>query len=202
MRTDLWNPTRSPIAGDLTFLLYRPDGMDPNLTHDRILDAALTVIGQAGACRMTLEAVAAEADVSKGGLLYHFPDKESLLRGVLDRHLDRRKQWMEQHKTGAGIADLMHARIDVVRMPETAPAALPLLGVLALEPKLLARPQAESAAMMARLRSDPKHFVDALLLTLASTGLIVSEALGTVTLSPDERTAVLDELHRRADLLR
>lgn len=176
--------------------------MDPNLTRDRILDAALQVIGEAGACRMTLDAVAVEADVSKGGLLYHFPDKESLLRGVLDRHLDRRKQWMEQHKAGSGIADLMHARVDVVRMPETAPAALPLLGVLALEPKLLARPRAESAAMLARLRADPKHFVDALLLTLASTGLIVSEALGTVTLSPDERTAVLDELHRRADLLR
>lgn len=198
----MWNPHPTRFAAALATLLYRPDGMDPNLTRDRILDAALNVIGEAGACRMTLDAVAAAAEVSKGGLLYHFPDKESLLRGVLDRHLDRRKRWMEQHKTGAGIADLIHARVDVVRMPETAPAALPLLGVLALEPKLLARPQAESATMMARLRSDPKHFVDALLLTLASTGLIVSEALGTVTLSPDERTAVLDELHRRADLLR
>jgi AcrR family transcriptional regulator len=176
--------------------------MDHNLTRDRILDAALNVIGESGACRMTLDAVAEAADVSKGGLLYHFPDKESLLRGVLDRHLDRRKQWMEQHKTGSGIADLMHARVDVVRMPDTAPAALPLLGVLALEPKLLKRPQAESAAMMAHLRTDPKQFVDALLLTLASTGLIVSEALGTVKLTAAERTAVLDELHRRADLLR
>lgn len=183
-------------------LLYRPDGMDPTLTRDRILDAALKVIGDAGACRMTLDAVAAQAQVSKGGLLYHFPDKESLLRGLLDRHLDRRKRWMAQHQTGSTTADLMHARVEVVRMPETAPAALPLLGVLALEPKLLARPQAESTAMLARLRSDPEHFIDALLITLASTGLIVSEALGTVTLSPDERSAVLAELHRRAELLR
>lgn len=176
--------------------------MDPNPTRDRILDAALQVIGESGACRMTLDAVAAAADVSKGGLLYHFPDKESLLRGVLDRHLDRRKTWMEQHRTGAGLADLMHARVDVVRMPETAPAAMPLLGVLALEPKLLVRPRAEGNELVARLRNDPKRFIDALLVSLASTGLIVSEALGTVTLSPDERTAVLDELHRRADLLR
>ena len=151
---------------------------------------------------MTLDAVASEAEVSKGGLLYHFPDKETLLRGLIDRHLDRRKRWMEQHRTGDGVADVVHGRIDLVRMPETAPAAMPLLGVLALEPKLLAGPRAESTDLIARLRQDPARFVDALLLILASTGLIVSEALGTVSLSPDERTALLDELHRRADLLR
>ena len=176
--------------------------MDPNPTRDRILDAALQVIAQAGACRMTLDAVAEAAGVSKGGLLYHFPDKEALLRSLLDRHLERRQHWVEQHRTGDGLADAVHARIDLVRMPETAPAAMPLLGVLALEPKLLAGPRAESAALLARLRSDPARFVDALLLTLASTGLIVSEALGTVTLGPDERAALLTELHRRTDLLR
>lgn len=176
--------------------------MDHNPTRDRILDAALQVIAEAGACRMTLDAVAAEAEVSKGGLLYHFPDKEALLRGVLDRHLERRRRWTERHRTGDGLADTVHARIDLVRMPETAPAAMPLLGVLALEPKLLAGPQAESAALLTRLRADPARFIDALLLSLASTGLIVSEALGTVTLTADERTALLDELHRRADLLR
>lgn len=178
--------------------------MDHNLTRDRILDAALQVIGDAGACRMTLDAVAAAAEVSKGGLLYHFPDKESLLRGLLDRHLDRKKAWMT--KAGAadpdGVADLLHARVDVVRMPETAPAAMPLLGILALEPKLLARPQAENAEFVARLRADPARFIQALVVSLASTGLIVSEALGTLTLSPGEREALLAELHRLADRLR
>jgi AcrR family transcriptional regulator len=99
--------------------------MEPNPTRDRILDAALQVIAQAGACRMTLDAVAEAAGVSKGGLLYHFPDKEALLRNLLDRHLDRRQHWMEQHRTGDGLADAVHARIDLVRMPETAPGGIP-----------------------------------------------------------------------------
>jgi Transcriptional regulator len=34
---------------------------------------------------MTLEAVAARANVSKGGLLYHFPSKDALVLGMVSR---------------------------------------------------------------------------------------------------------------------
>lgn len=34
---------------------------------------------------MTLEAVAKEAGVSKGGLLYHFPSKDALAQGMIER---------------------------------------------------------------------------------------------------------------------
>ena len=45
-------------------------------TRDTILSAAANLVLRKGASRMTLEAVAREAGVSKGGLLYHFPSKE------------------------------------------------------------------------------------------------------------------------------
>lgn len=46
------------------------------------------VIAAQGTLRLTLEAVAAEAGISKGGLLYHFPSKDSLLLGLLmDEHM-------------------------------------------------------------------------------------------------------------------
>jgi AcrR family transcriptional regulator len=38
---------------------------------------------------VTLEAVAAEAGVSKGGLLYHFPTKDALLEALVQDWLDR-----------------------------------------------------------------------------------------------------------------
>lgn len=178
--------------------------MKPNPLRDSLLDAALAVIARSGACRLTLDAVAAEAQVSKGGLLYHFPDKESLLRGLLDRHLDRRAAWFAEaaREHGSTTADLMHARVDVVRRPETAPAAMPLLGILALEPKLLARPQEEAAQLIERLRAEPQRLVQALVVMLASTGLIVGEALGTLPLTAGEREALIAELHRLADRLR
>ena len=37
---------------------------------------------------MTLEAVAHEAGVSKGGLLYHFPSKEALISGMVGRLIE------------------------------------------------------------------------------------------------------------------
>lgn len=39
----------------------------------------------AGSRAATLEAVAAEAETSKGGLLYHFHSKDELVEGMLDR---------------------------------------------------------------------------------------------------------------------
>jgi AcrR family transcriptional regulator len=53
--------------------------------RDRILDAYADLLITDGERPATLEAVAARADVSKGGLLYHFPSKEQLAIGLCDR---------------------------------------------------------------------------------------------------------------------
>ena len=54
-------------------------------TRDRLIDAFETLLVTAGSRAATLDAVAAAADVSKGGLLYHFPSKDALVEGMLDR---------------------------------------------------------------------------------------------------------------------
>ena len=54
-------------------------------TRDRLLDAFETLLVSAGSRSATLDAVAAEAQVSKGGLLYHFHSKDELVEGMLTR---------------------------------------------------------------------------------------------------------------------
>jgi AcrR family transcriptional regulator len=54
-------------------------------SRDRILDAYADLLITDGERQATLEAVAARADVSKGGLLYHFPSKDQLAIGLCDR---------------------------------------------------------------------------------------------------------------------
>lgn len=54
-------------------------------SRDRILDAYADLLITDGERPATLEAVAARANVSKGGLLYHFPSKEQLATGLCDR---------------------------------------------------------------------------------------------------------------------
>ncbi len=57
-------------------------------TRDRILDAYRDLLVEVGGSAVSLQAVAARAGVSKGGLLYHFPAKSSLLVGLTERLRD------------------------------------------------------------------------------------------------------------------
>ena len=52
-------------------------------TRQRILRALRGLLADGGTDAVTLEAVAAAAGVSKGGLLYHFPSKSALYLGLL-----------------------------------------------------------------------------------------------------------------------
>lgn len=53
--------------------------------RERLLDAAEQVVSRDGVSSLTLDAVAREAGVSKGGLLYHFPSKSQLVTEVVER---------------------------------------------------------------------------------------------------------------------
>lgn len=71
-------------------LLYRLDGIvacmaTPDSTREHILNALERLIIAGGAASVTLAAVAEEASVSKGGLLYHFGSKADLVGGLVDR---------------------------------------------------------------------------------------------------------------------
>ena len=57
--------------------------------RDRVLDAYETLLIEQGPGAATLDAVAAHAGVSKGGLLYHFGSKEHLADGLLERLRER-----------------------------------------------------------------------------------------------------------------
>lgn len=56
-----------------------------NGSKDRLLNAAEQIVLRDGAMRLTLEAVAAESGMSKGGLLYHFRSKDELVQAMIDR---------------------------------------------------------------------------------------------------------------------
>lgn len=53
--------------------------------RDRILDAYEELLALEGERYATLDAVAAKANVSKGGLLYHFPAKDELSNALCER---------------------------------------------------------------------------------------------------------------------
>ncbi len=63
-----------------------------NNSRDKLLDAAASIVIKQGATRMTLDAVAAQAKVSKGGLLYHFASKDALVQAMVGRIVEIAEQ--------------------------------------------------------------------------------------------------------------
>jgi AcrR family transcriptional regulator len=71
-------------------------------TKNLILSAACRVILDKGAAALTLEAVAKEAGISKGGLLYHFPSKDLLIEGMIKYQIDGMEAMLEQEMSRNG----------------------------------------------------------------------------------------------------
>jgi len=65
----------------------------------QILDAALRVVERDGVTALTYESLAEETELTKAGLVYHFPSREALLDG-LQQHLAQ--QWETAMTTAAG----------------------------------------------------------------------------------------------------
>lgn len=62
---------------------------DPQAVRQLLLEVAADLCVEKGAAGLTLDAAAAAAGVSKGGLLHHFPSKADLLFGLLDDMIAR-----------------------------------------------------------------------------------------------------------------
>lgn len=60
-----------------------------------ILDAAEKVAEEKGLGTLTLDLVAQSASISKGGVLHHFPNKNALISGLMERLTGRFQQKIE-----------------------------------------------------------------------------------------------------------
>ncbi|MFW5799573.1 MAG: TetR/AcrR family transcriptional regulator [Spirochaetota bacterium] len=65
-------------------------------TRDRILIALEEIITTTDPFHFSIEDVAKKAGVSKGGLLYHFPTKDELLKSLLDKVTDEQFEAIEK----------------------------------------------------------------------------------------------------------
>lgn len=60
-----------------------------DLKRELILQTVSQIVHEEGVEKLTLEAVAQKAGISKGGLLYHFPNKDALIQGVIKQLSDQ-----------------------------------------------------------------------------------------------------------------
>ena len=167
-------------------------------TRARIRVAAAKVIERDGAGHLTLEKVAAEADLSKGGLLYHYPSKDALLQGLLDHLLENRAGLIEGSGSGSGSAEsvndatLLNSLIDAdFDLPKDERImAQGLIAASAENPELIAPAQHHVEAVFAQLGKANNTATSARTIFLASQGLQFLELLGLLSLSAAERNEI------------
>jgi len=181
----------------------RGGASDGAATRERILDAAEARLLAYGPNGLVLEAVAADAQVSKGGLLYHFASKEALVDGLIKRMLDS----FDQAQEAAAAADKRAGRWTRAYLSSTvtdsgAPAdnsAQLMAGILAAidnDPVRLRLIRKRFATLHRRLEADGIDPVQATIVRLAADGLWLSTLLGLPQLEKALQSRVLASLKR------
>ncbi len=71
----------------------------PPAAREKVLAAFAAIVAEQGEQAATMDAVAARAGVSKGGLLYHFGSREALVDGLVERFLEVGQQDVDAMRT-------------------------------------------------------------------------------------------------------
>ncbi|MCC1497263.1 TetR/AcrR family transcriptional regulator [Alcanivorax sp. 1008] len=170
-------------------------------TRDTILDAAQRIAAERGAGRITLDEVAKESGLSKGGLLYHFAGKEALIKAMLERLIERSSVVREEHasslvgKPHATLRAMLATRNrDDVLDPHVAMA---ILAAAAEQPTLLDPLRQHIAHMREQIIAESGDHPAFWLLWAAADGLLFQQLLGVEPYLPEQR----DAMHQQLQLL-
>jgi AcrR family transcriptional regulator len=171
-------------------------------TRDLIFAACGRILRRAGLTSLTLESVAAEAGLSKGGLLYHFPSKLALIEALFQQHIDRfncdLQRLVETEEQGPGGWLRAYAKASIAEITDPAKASL-FASLFAAGERyptgldIMRRSYGEWQRQVEATRLDPAV---ALLVRLAVDGFWFTEMYQYAPLSVAQRVAVLEEIVR------
>lgn len=167
-------------------------------TRGRLIEAASRVVVRDGVSRLTLDAVSKEAEVSKGGLLYHFPNKEALVVGLIEEQVGEFDASVEREIVyqGRGPGRWLRAYATASFQDEVGDvdAASGLLAAVATNPELMVAVQARFRAWQEKAEADGLDPALATVIRLAADGLTFAELFGLAPPTGELRARVLAQL--------
>ncbi len=173
-------------------------------TRRRLLDAAISVIQRDGASSLTLDKVAAEASISKGGLLHHFSSKEALIESLLNETLRDAGDELERRtaRYQGQVGAFASAYLEYVADPyiEAATSASSILAAAALDGSMHSDARLTFHEWQERLLNDDGVTeVTALLARILGDGLWLSDLFDLAPPSVEQRALVVDFVQRRIE---
>jgi AcrR family transcriptional regulator len=184
--------------------MYFRNPIPNSVPRERLLDAAERAVLETGAGHLTLDAVAKFAGVSKGGLLHHFPSKDSLLEAMLERYLNDVETQVAARCADRGALTAVERFRERVRVlleqhPERRAAGAALIAASADKPDLMAHCRAEYRQVLDELATLPGGFERSALVLLAVDGLLLGELLRLSPYTPEERVRLVKALVKAVD---
>ena len=177
----------------------RTTGRTAAETKQQVLRAAAEVVAERGGSA-GLEEIASRAQVTKGGLLYHFGSKEALMHAVAQRLLDEFEDDVAAALTHEGDDDgaapgrltraYVRATLAAAADAERTRRATTLLVHLQTDPAVAAMMQADAERWRERLLADGLDPVVATLAIAAADGICMAPLYGDAPLV-DDRDRVL-----------
>ena len=167
-------------------------------TRAKILETAVGIVDTQGAAHLTIDAVAAAAGLSKGGVLYHFPSKRALLEGMLTLLLETTSDHLANLRgdssgaPGLAIVPLLQAERE--QQPQQQAMALAILAAAAEDPSLLAPARNYIAERFRDAGSDTTDPQLAHMLLLAAEGIRFLDMLNLLPEGIAGRQALFDRL--------
>lgn len=174
-------------------------------TRAKILDAAESLILEAGSTGLVLDEVARRASVSKGGLLYHFASKAALVSGLLERRIAYYDEITDPKKTsgdespGSSTRAYLDSAVSDDGRPADKSAQLlaTLLATFGSEPQVLDPLREAFARWQQEIETDAIDPVEATIVRLAADGLWLTQLLGLTPLAPELALEVVRKLKER-----
>lgn len=149
-------------------------------TRRALLHAAADLVRRDGVARLTLDAVAHAADVSKGGLLYHFPSKDALIAGLIAALLTRFESDLANARSdndaGAWTRSYVHA--SQIEDPALNELSAALIAAMATNPSLLDPLRTQFARWQQQAQHDGIDPAVATIVRLAIDGLWFADLFG------------------------
>jgi AcrR family transcriptional regulator len=172
-------------------------------SRERLLNAASAIVARHGAGNLTIDAVAAESGLSKGGVLYHFPNKHALLGGMLEKLVDQLQGRLTELKTSAGASELTALLQAIVgRSTEEKAMSQALLANAAEDPSLLSPAKPVIQSIVDNIAGESTDTQLALILWLAAEGLRFMDMLDILPQQTLDEHGVSDRMLALAEGLR
>lgn len=166
-------------------------------TRELIFAACNRILQREGLTSLTLDAVAEEAGLSKGGLLYHFPSKVELIEALFQYHIDRFNQRLdrlvaeEEAGIGGWLRAYAQASIEQITDSDKASMFASLFAAGERYPSVLAIMKRSYDEWQQQVESCGVALNVAMLVRLAVDGLWFTEMYQYAPPSLEQRQAVL-----------